>query len=128
MKRKPIPAILILIFSALIVTGSLTFLSACVHEDGTFGACHWAERMLTGLGCVTCALAGLALFCERARLGIYMSLIPCSVLGILTPGILIDLCHMSTMRCRAVMRPAMVILFSAVLISAAIGVIRRNGR
>ena len=44
-------------------------------------------------------------------------------MGILTPGTLIDLCHMSTMRCRMLMQPAMVILFSAALVCALTGAV-----
>ncbi|MBQ7487286.1 MAG: DUF4418 family protein [Clostridia bacterium] len=122
MKKNTIPAILVLAFSLVVIVGSQTFLSACVHEDGTFGACHWAQRALLGLGCVTGILAVLALLVERARPGIYLSLMPCALLGILTPGTLIDLCHMATMRCQAIMRPAMMILYAAVLLSSLIGV------
>jgi len=40
-----------------------------------------------------------------------------------TPGVLIDLCHMPTMRCRMLMQPAMILLFSAALLSAILGAI-----
>ena len=65
--------------------------------------------------------AVLALAAGTCRRGIYISILPACVLGILTPGWLIDLCMMSTMRCRAVMRPAMIILFSAMLVLSGIG-------
>ncbi len=123
MKKQSIPAISILILSLIIIIGSQTFLSPCVHEDGSFGPCHWAGQTLLGLGCVTFILTALALCLKCARLGIYLSTLPVCVLGILTPGTLIDLCRMSTMRCRMVMQPAMIILFSAALFCAIIGVI-----
>ena len=121
MRKQIIPAVVLLILSVLIVIGSRTFLAPCVHEDGSFGSCHWAGQTLLGLGCVTGVLAVLLLCVKRARLGISLSLLPVCILGILTPGTLIDLCHMSSMRCRMVMQPAMIILFSAVLLSALAG-------
>ena len=123
MKKSLIPATVILILSLVIAIGSITFLSPCVHEDGSFGSCHWAGQALLGLGCVLGALATLALFVKRARLGVYLSALPVCALGILTPGTLIGLCRMSAMRCRMVMQPAMILLFSAALLCALAGAI-----
>lgn len=121
MKKQIIPAVILLIIAAVIATGSRTFLSPCIHEDGTFGACHWAGQALLGLSCVLAVQAVLTLCLRRFRAGAYICAMPVCVMGILTPGILIDLCHMSTMRCRAVMQPAMIILFSAAFICALTG-------
>ncbi len=121
MKKQIVPAMILLILSLIIVIGSQTFLAPCVHEDGSFGPCHWAGRALLGLGCVAGILAILALCVQKARLGAYLSALPVCGLGILTPGVLIDLCPMSTMRCRMVMQPAMILLFSAALLCALIG-------
>ena len=121
MRKNCIPAWFILALSAAAVIGSFTFLSPCIHTDGSFGSCHWAGRMLTGIGCLTGMLALMALSVKRFRAGIYISIIPVCILGILTPGNLISLCMMSTMRCRAIMRPAMLLLFGAMLVLAVTG-------
>ena len=123
MKKQIIPAVILLVLSLVIVIGSQAFLSPCIHEDGSFAPCHWAGQTLLGLGCVLGVLGALALCVKRARLGVYLSALPVCVLGILTPGTLMDLCRMSTMRCRMVMQPAMIILFSAALLCALTGVI-----
>jgi len=123
MKKSMIPALVILALSLVIVIGGTTFLSPCVHEDGSFGPCHWAGKALLGTGCVLGVLAVLALCVKRARPGVYLSALPVCVMGILTPGTLIDLCRMSTMRCRMVMQPAMILLFSAALLCALTGAI-----
>ena len=123
MRKQSIPAIILFILSLMIVIGVQTFLSPCVHEDGSFGPCHCAGQTLMGLGCVVGILAILSLCVQKARLGTYMSALPICLMGILTPGTLIDLCHMSTMRCRMVMQPAMIILFSAALLCALTGAV-----
>ena len=123
MKKQVIPAIVMQIVSLVIVIGSQTFLSPCVHEDGSVGPCHAAGQALLGLGCVLSFLALLSLCGKRARLGVYWSSLPVCALGILTPGTLLDLCRMSTMRCRMVMQPAMIILFAAALLCALTGAI-----
>ena len=123
MNKQTIPAVLILAVSLIVIIGSQTFLAPCIHEDGAFGPCHWAGQALLGLGCALGVLAVLAFCMPRARMGIYLGILPVCVLGILTPGTLIDLCRMSTMRCRMVMQPAMIILFSAALLCAMAGVI-----
>ena len=113
MKKKIIPACILLILSLVITIGSFTFLSPCTHDDGTVGACWWAGRTLLGLGCLLGVIAVLSLLSGRARFGAYLSGTAVCVLGILTPGTLISLCRMSSMSCRAVMQPAMIILFAA---------------
>ena len=123
MKKQSIPASILLVLSLVIAIGSQTFLSPCVHDDGAYGPCHWAGQTLLGLGCALGALAVLALLLRHALFGVYISALPLCVLGILTPGTLIDLCRMSTMRCKMVMQPAMIILFSAVLAAALTGAI-----
>ena len=121
MKKAIIPACAMLALSLIVIIGSCTFLSPCAHMDGSFGACHWAGRALMGLGCVMGLLAALALAVKKARFGAYLSAVPLCALGILTPGRVIDLCSMSTMRCRMVMQPAMMILFAAAGIAALLG-------
>ena len=123
MKKQDVPAVILLAVALVIAVGSQTFLSPCAHEDGTFGPCHWAGRALLGLGCLTGVLAVLSLVIQRARFGMYLSILPVCVLGILTPGTLIDLCHMSTMHCRMVMQPAMMVLFCLAMAAALLGVI-----
>jgi len=121
MKKTMISGCIILVLSLVISIGSFTFLSPCMHEDGSVGACWWAGRTLLGLGCLLGVLAVLALVSGSARFGAYLSTIAVCVLGILTPGTLINLCRMSDMHCRAVMQPAMIILFSVSGLAAAVG-------
>ena len=128
MKKQIIPGCIMLVLSLVISIGSFTFLSPCVHEDGSVGACWWAGRTLLGLGCLLGVLAVLALVSGRARFGAYLSSVAVCVLGILTPGTLISLCRMSSMHCRAVMQPAMIILFAAALIVSVCGMLAERNR
>ena len=121
MKKQIIPGCVMLVLALVISIGSFTFLAPCIHEDGSVGACWWAGRALLGLGCLLGILAVLTIVSGRARFGTYLSSIAVCVLGILTPGTLISLCRMSSMHCRAVMQPAMIILFSVSAFAAAIG-------
>ena len=121
MKKTIIPACIILLLALIAAIGSQSFLGACVHEDGGFGACHWASRALMGEGILAAALSLLALILERERAGLYLASALTAVLGILTPGTLIDLCRMDAMRCRMLMKPAMLLLFGAMLIASVIG-------
>jgi len=123
MKRQVIPGCVILIIALTVSIGSVSFLGPCVHDDGSVGACHWASRSLSGLGFLALILSFLAVLLHRARFGLYLGIAGTSVLGILTPGTLISLCKMSGMHCRAVMQPAMIILFAAAGLSALFGAI-----
>ncbi len=121
MKKSIIPAVVILILSLIIAVGSQTFLGACVHDDGSFGACHWACRAILGEGGLLAVLALMALALKRERAGLFIAMIPASALGLLTPGTLIALCKMPTMRCRMLTQPATMILFGAALLAALVG-------
>ena len=112
MKRFSICALLNIVLSAVIAAGSASFLGPCIHEDGSYGACHWAGRAMFGIGLLLAAESVFTMFCgdSRIRQGAFVPLLFTSCLGCLIPGSLIDLCHMATMRCRALMQPAMLIL------------------
>ena len=112
MKRFSVCGLFNLVLSVVIAAGSISFLGPCIHEDGSFGACHWAGQTLFGIGILLAAESLFVLLCvnSRTRQGIYGSMLLTAVLGCLIPGTLIDLCHMETMRCRALMQPAMIIL------------------
>ncbi len=128
MKKTSIPALIVLVLSLVIAIGSQTFLGACVHEDGGFGACHWASRAVLALGAVQAVIALLALAFPTQEQGLYLAMLPVSVAGLLTPGTLIDICKMNTMRCRMVMRPAMLVLFALTLVVALVGCLMARGR
>ena len=121
MKKTCFPAIIILALSMLAAIGSQTFLGACVHGDGSFGACHWACRAVLGEGGLLAVLSLMALALKRERAGLYLAMLPASLLGLLTPGTLIALCKAPTMRCRMLTQPAMMILFGATLLASLVG-------
>ena len=126
---KKLPAILVLLFSLVVAIGSQSFLGACVHEDGSFGPCHWAGRMLLAVGALQAALALLALALHKERPGLLLASALTSVVGMLTPGAIISICAMDTMRCRMVMRPAMTVLCALTCIAALAGwLIERRGK
>ena len=106
-----------------LAAGVKTFLAPCVHEDGSFGACHWAGQMLLGVGALIAALGLLALIHrdQSVRAGLLLAAAAASILGLLTPGTLISLCKMSAMRCRSVMQPAMILLCAVIALLALIG-------
>ena len=128
MNKYRIPAVIVLVLSLLLAIGSQTFMGACVHDDGSLGACHWAARALSGIGGLLAVLAILALLVKKERAGLYLAMVPTALLGVFTPGTLINLCGMATMRCRALMKPAVMILLAFKLAAALVGWLmsRRN--
>ena len=122
-KKAMIPVLIGVILAAAAAIGVNTFLGPCVHEDGSFGACHWAGRAMFAAALLIGA-EGLAAICSGSngvRRGLLLSMAAAAVMGICIPGLLISLCGMATMRCRSLMRPAMTILFTAMGIVSVIG-------
>lgn len=105
------------VLGLVLTFGVFTFLRPCVHAEGDFGTCHWAGWMIAALGVVLTVQAVAGMLCgKRAmREGISLAMIPVAVLTALTPGVLIPLCGVQTMRCQMVMKPA--VLLIAVLIA-----------
>ena len=120
--KKLIP-VLLLILSITVAVGAVTFLSPCVHEDGSFGACHWAGQVLLGLGCLMGLESLISIILQKAKMGLYLACGLTAALGLFVPGPRISLCRMSTMRCQAVMKPGMTLLCAGTLLLSAIGMI-----
>ena len=121
MKKTALPACVILVLALISAVGSQSFLGACIHDDGSFGPCHWACRALMGDAVLMAVLALMALILPKERRGLCFAMIPASLAGLLTPGALIALCKAPTMRCRMLMQPAMMILFSLMGLTALVG-------
>ncbi len=122
-KRCLIPALVTLVLAVLAAAGVKSFAGPCVHEDGSFGPCHWAGQALFGLSIVIAAESVIVLWRKDAglRRGLYLAMMLTALLGILMPGTLISLCVMESMRCRMIMRPAMLVLYALMLVSATTG-------
>ena len=65
--------------------------------------------------------AGLPLLHAVSCLRLFLAMLPVSVLGFFTPGGLIDICKMNTMRCVALIKPAMTILCALAAAVALVG-------
>ena len=128
--KKNLFAILLLIFAAVIAVGSVTVLGPCVHEDGSKGPCADAGRALLIDGCVMAILAILITLVNRRglRMALFAADLCAAVIGILLPGVIMPLCKMDTMHCRAVMQPSMIILSGAAAVSALTGIITERSR
>ena len=113
---------LLLAVTAVFFIGVLTAFKPCgPMEDGSFMNCHWAGNAVAGIALVMLVIAVIHIIAgERGvKTGLSISLIPMSVLAIIIPGRLISMCMMPSMRCHAVMMPA-VIIFSVITIVFAI--------
>ena len=104
----------VLVIALLSAAGVSTVLGPCVHEDGSFGACHWAGRALFGISLLLSAQSICALFFsfrnQAVAKGLFLAMALTGAVALFIPGPLISLCTMASMRCRALMRPAMCIL------------------
>ena len=112
MKKLSLPALILTVLAAVIAVGSVSFLGPCIHEDGSFGACHWAGQGMLGIGLLLVGQSILAALSKSGagRAGVFFSMALTALLGTLIPGTLFDLCRMATMRCRAIMQPALILL------------------
>ena len=129
-KSLSVLALVQLIACLLFLVGLLTVFAPCApKEDGGFMTCHWAGNAAAGLAAVLCVMSVIRLAARdrRLRMGLDLAVIPTALLAALTPGRLIGLCMMADMRCRSVMRPAMLVFSVLILVLAGIDLIH-NGK
>jgi hypothetical protein len=98
---------IIITFAALLLLAVSLIFKCSPMEDGTYMNCHKASMTVAVLSCAVTALGILSVIVKeegkkRILLGITFVI---SVINAMIPGILISLCMMPEMTCRAVLRP-----------------------
>lgn len=116
-KGITILSVIVLALCAFLTTGVMLLFHACgPKEDGTWMSCHYAQMTVFVLGIVMTILSIFAFFTKKyVALALRILTIACAVAAAVIPGNEIRLCMMDEMRCRAVMRPC-VILFCVLII------------
>lgn len=119
-KASPLVGIVLTVLSVLLVVGVLSFAAPCgVHDDGTYGPCHWAGRAVLGVGTVLLVLSVVRIFerDEGERRGLSLAAALLGVLVACMPGVFIDLCTTQAMRCHAIMRPFALCVGAAIAVT-----------
>ncbi len=128
-KNITVTDIILPIISVIIALGTAFIFHACgAKEDGSFMNCHWAERVVIGLGILMTFLSCAHLFTRssQAKMGLNLSLAAVSVFTALVPGVIIKLCMMKDMRCHTVMRPAVTVLCAVMFVACIINIFIHN--
>ena len=107
-KKNLILPILILAVSVFLTTGVKVIFPACgMHDDGTYGSCHWAEQAVMAAGIIV-AFQALMLVAGKAaavQKALSFTVLVSAVVTAFLPGAWIRLCMMPSMACRASMAP-----------------------
>ena len=85
----------------LLAVGSMTVFSACgPKEDGTLMICHNAQIRVAMCGMIAAFVKSKAikLICDTAALVL-------SVVTFMTPGVLVQICHLSNIHCQVRLKP-----------------------
>ena len=128
-KRFSFMDILMLIPGILLTIGVKTAFHPCgMHEDGGYGSCHWAGQAVFGIGIVLLVIGILHLIMRKpaGKMGLSLAVIPLALLAAVLPKNLISLCMMASMRCNAVMRPAVLVIGILTALLAAADVFYQN--
>ena len=111
-KKINMTDILLLVMSAALCIGVKLVFHACgMKEDGSWMNCHWAEQAVFAVSIGLTVTGCLRIFLDRqAKAGTALAMSVISGMTALIPGVFVRFCMMDTMRCHAVMRPAVIIL------------------
>ena len=118
--------VLMIILSVVLTLGVTFVFHACaVKEDGSFMSCHWAEKVVFGLGCVmtVISLEHLCAGSPKTKMGIGMALLPIEIFTAFVPGVTVKLCMMNNMRCHTAMRPAVIVICVILAIVTAVDIV-----
>ena len=113
MKKVRIMDFFVLAFALLLGFGIVFFFGACgPKEDGSWMACHWAERAVLVLGILCSLLALLKLFCanDGVKLGLSVAIFCISLAAFFVPGRIFSLCKNIQMRCHLLMKPSVLVV------------------
>lgn len=109
---KKIWNIIGLFLALLLSVGVMTFFRACAPaEDGSWMHCHAVQLYIFGAGLICAAVMAGALFVKSKSMAVLLHLICLAggVIVIVLPRVQ-KMCLMNTMRCRAVMTPASMVI------------------
>ena len=111
-----------LLAAGLILAGGTQFVfTACgIHDDGSYGRCHYAQLVTACIGLLVAVGALCSLFLKTREVSLAVSVITfCeALLVLLSPGKIIPLCMMATMHCLTMMKPFTLTMSLVILILA----------
>lgn len=92
----------------LLAVGSMTVFSACgPKEDGTLMICHNAQIRVAMCGIGLAVLFAIAAFVKSKAIKLVCdtAALVLSVVTFMTPGVLVQICHLSNMHCQVRLKP-----------------------
>lgn len=107
---------------AFLAIGVMLIFHACgPKDDGTWMNCHYAQLTVFAFALVMTVLSLAAVFTrtQKLRTILYAAVMACAVISAVIPQNVIRLCMMPEMRCRAMMRPAVVLVDVLIVILSA---------
>lgn len=115
-----------LILSAFLAAGVMTIFKACgPKEDGTYMHCHSVQMYIFYIALAEIVIIAATLFIRNTKA--IAALMVCgavlSLIAVLLPGRIMPMCMMDTMRCHALMKPAVTILGVIITIADCMGAI-----
>ncbi len=110
--KKRSTDILNVLLAAILTVGSLTFFKSVCGADMH---CHTANTVITILGAVLVVLTALG-FAFKGKVKAVLSFVTAAVavVELLIPGVILPLCMMPSMSCRATMKPWTMLLSVAI--------------
>lgn len=115
-----------LILSVFLAAGVMTIFKACgPKEDGTYMHCHSVQMYIFYIALAEIVIIAATLFIRNTKA--IAALMVCgavlSLIAVLLPGRIMPMCMMDTMRCHALMKPAVTILGVIITIADCMGAI-----
>ena len=118
--KKILQIVLTVLCAALSAGVKLMFHACAKPESGMWMHCHDAENAVSGIAAGLAVLALLMLLIKNGKIAGAIGLLIAAgaVVSALIPGHIVKMCMMDTMRCHAVMKPAVMIFGAGIALLA----------
>ena len=122
--QNTIYGIVLFLLGICLAAGTQFVFHACgMHEDGSYGRCHYAQLVTACIGLLMAAGALCTIFLRTREVMLTVSVITAceAILTLLIPGTVIPLCMMATMSCLAKMKPFTTVMSIVILLVSVLG-------
>ena len=123
--KKALSVVQLVLCCALSLGMKLVFHACEPKPDGSYMHCHTAENAVCIAGAVLAMLSLIALLVKQRpiRLAAHALTAAGAVVTVFIPGTIVKMCMSETMRCYAVMRPAVIVFCALIAVCAVVGAV-----
>ena len=127
-KISALLSVVLLALSLVLAFGVKYVFHSCpvsMEKGAMIMPCHWAEQAIFATGIALAVMSVLLFVFRKAgeRAALSTAMLPVTIMAMLFPQIIIQICMMPDMHCRTTMRPAVIAVTAVLLVVEVINIV-----